>query len=400
MIKAALHKNEEERMKSLESYAILDTLSETEFDNLTFLAAQICDTPISLVTFIDNDRQWFKSRIGLDVFQTPRDYAFCTHAINKPNDVFIVPDSREDERFFDNPVVIGEPNVVFYAGVPLVTEKGLPLGTLCVIDQIPRELTPNQIISLKALANQTLKLLELRLNKMELESTMGKLRKKNVELEKFAQIAAHDLKSPLNNITGLTDFFVESYGEAFDQEGKEILNMIKTSSIKLKEMIDSLLLYSKSDTNLLDSKTAVNLQELKQDLTDLFAFSINCSIALQSKLDFITINKTAIEQILINLIANALKYNDKETAKIEIEVLEEENFYRFSVKDNGYGIAEEHHERIFQLFEVLSANDRFGEKGNGIGLATVKKIVESLHGIIYVESELGVGSKFVFTIKK
>ncbi|KVV15189.1 ATP-binding protein [Flavobacterium sp. TAB 87] len=400
MIKAALHKNEEERMKSLESYAILDTLSETEFDNLTFLAAQICDTPISLVTFIDNDRQWFKSRIGLNVFQTPRDYAFCTHAINKPNDVFIVPDSREDERFFDNPVVIGEPNVVFYAGVPLVTEKGLPLGTLCVIDQIPRELTPNQIISLKALANQTLKLLELRLNKMELESTMGKLRKKNVELEKFAQIAAHDLKSPLNNITGLTDFFVESYGEAIDQEGKEILTMIKTSSIKLKEMIDSLLLYSKSDTNLLDSKTAVNLQELKQDLTDLFAFSINCSIALQSKLDFITINKTAIEQILINLIANALKYNDKETAKIEIEVLEEENFYRFLVKDNGYGIAEEHHERIFQLFEVLSANDRFGEKGNGIGLATVKKIVESLHGIIYVESELGVGSKFVFTIKK
>lgn len=400
MIKAALHRNEEERMKSLESYAILDTLSETEFDNLTFLAAQICDTPISLVTFIDNDRQWFKSRIGLDVFQTPRDYAFCTHAINQPNDVFIVPDSREDERFYDNPVVTGEPNVIFYAGVPLVTEKGLPLGTLCVIDQVPRELTANQILSLKALAHQTLKLLELRLNKMELENTMGKLRKKNMELEKFAQIAAHDLKSPLNNITGLTDFFVESYGEAIDDEGKEILTMIKTSSIKLREMIDSLLLYSKSDTNLLDSKTKVNLQMLKKDLSDLFAFSTNCSIALQSNLEFITINKTGIEQILINLIANALKYNDKEIAKIEIEVLEEENFYRFSVQDNGFGIAEEHHERIFQLFEVLSANDRFGEKGNGIGLATVKKIVESLHGIIYVESELGVGSKFVFTIKK
>src|SRR3954469_4554486 len=141
MIKPEKYKSEEERIKSLESYSILDTLPEMDFDNLTSIAAEICGTPISLVTFVDEERQWFKSRFGLDTHETHRDYAFCAHAINMPNDIFIVPDSREDVRFFDNPIVTGDPHVIFYAGVPLITEKGMPLGTLCVIDQMPRELT-------------------------------------------------------------------------------------------------------------------------------------------------------------------------------------------------------------------------------------------------------------------
>lgn len=400
MIKPEIYKDEAERLKSLESYSILDTLPEMDFDNLTLIAAEICGTPISLVTFIDQDRQWFKSRFGLNVYETPRDYAFCAHAINKPNDIFIVQDSREDERFFDNPIVTGEPNVIFYAGVPLISKNGFPLGTLCVIDQVPRELTPKQIRSLKALSDQTLKLLELRLSKMELERTLGKLADKNLELEKFAQIAAHDLKSPLANITGLTEFFVENYAGSTDLEGLEILRLIRSSSIKLREMIDSLLSYSKSDQKLGDNRREINLQILNEDLSNLFTFKNNCSIVFKTNLDTIFINKSAIEQILINLVANAIKYNDKELVEIEIEVVQEEDFYKISVQDNGFGIAKENHKDIFQLFKVLSTKDRYGESGNGIGLATVKKIVESLGGTIYVESELGMGSKFIFTIRK
>lgn len=400
MIKPEKYKSEEERIKSLESYSILDTLPEMDFDNLTLVAAEICGTPISLVTFVDQERQWFKSRFGLDTHETHRDYAFCAHAINKPNDIFIVPDSREDIRFFDNPIVTGDPHVIFYAGVPLITEKGLPLGTLCVIDQMPRELTPNQIRSLKALSDQTMKLLELRLKKMELEKAMGKLEGKNVELEKFAHIAAHDLKSPLANISGLTDFFVENYGIAIDTDGQEILHLIQTSSAKLRSMIDSLLEYSKSDYQLKENRKEVNLKILQDELSNLFTFQNNCSITLKSNVNSIIINKAAIEQILINLVANAIKYNDKEIAQIEIEIIEKEDFYNISIQDNGVGIAKEYHERIFQVFEVLSNKDRFGEKGNGIGLATVKKIVESLDGTICVESEIGKGSKFIFTITK
>lgn len=165
-------------------------------------------------------------------------------------------------------------------------------------------------------------------------------------------------------------------------------------------MIDGLLEYSKTDKILNENKTEVNLQVLKNDISNLFVFKDNCSITFKSNIYSVKTNKTAIEQILINLVANAIKYNDKEIAAIEIEVVEEEFVYKFSVNDNGSGILKEDLERIFQIFEVLSTQDRFGQKGNGIGLATVKKIVEDLGGTIYVESEIGKGSKFIFTIGK
>jgi signal transduction histidine kinase len=400
MIKPEKHKYEAERLKSLESYGILDTLPEADFDNLAILAAEICNTPISLVTFIDEKRQWYKSRVGIEAYEIDRDYTFCGHAINLSNDIFIIPDSRKDERFFDNPAVTGELKVVFYASIPLVTKKGLPIGTICVVDQKPRELTPNQIRCLKALSEQTMKLLELRLSKIELEKAMEKLEDRNLELEKFAHIAAHDLKSPLANISGLTEFFVENYGLALDTDGQEILHLIQSCSTKLREMIDSLLEYSKSDQNLKENRTEVNLQVLRDEISNLFTFKNDCSITLKSNVSSILINKTAIEQILINLVTNAIKYNDKAIAAIEIEVIEEEAVYKISVKDNGIGISKEYHQRIFQIFEVLAVKDRYGENGNGIGLATVKKIVESLEGTIDVESEIGKGSKFIFTISR
>ena len=336
----------------------------------------------------------------MDVSETSRDYSFCAYAINDPDNVFIIDDSRKDIRFQDNPIVSGDPNVIFYAGVPLINENGLPLGTLCVIDHKPKTLTQNQIRSLKALSDQTMKLLDLRLKSMELEKAMVKLEKKNQELERFANIAAHDLKSPLANVSGLANFFIENYGLTINEEGHEIINLIKSSSDKLREMIDGLLEYSKTDKIMTENKTEVNLQVLINEISSLLIFKNNCSITFKSNIDSIKTNKTAIEQILINLVANAIKYNDKEIAEIEIEVLEEVNFYKISVIDNGQGILTADYERIFKIFEVVSTQDRFGQKGNGIGLATVKKIVEDLGGTIYVESEMGKGSKFIFTISK
>lgn len=159
MITPKKHNNEEERLRDLESYSIIDSLPESDYDNLTRIASQICNTPISLVSLLDDKRQWFKSHHGLEISQTPKDYAFCAHAINDSNNIFIVEDARKDERFHDNPLVTGDPNIVFYAGVPLISENGYPLGTLCVIDNKPKTLTKDQILSLDALSKQAMNLL-------------------------------------------------------------------------------------------------------------------------------------------------------------------------------------------------------------------------------------------------
>ena len=400
MIEPKKHIQEEERLKILESYSILDSLPEADYENLTLIASQICETPIALITFIDQDRQWFKSHPGLSISETARDYSFCGHAINDSKNVFIVPDARADIRFHDNPIVTGQPNVVFYAGIPLRNEGGLPLGTICVIDHKPRELSKEQIIALKALSEQTMKLLELRFNKNELENALLDLEKKNLALERFAYVAAHDLKSPLDNISGLTDLFIDSYQEVIDTEGIQIVSLIKSSTLKLKELIDSLLDYSKSNVMNKQQDTIIDVESLKKEITAIFVFQASCVISFKSNVNQLVANKQAIEQILINLLTNAIKYSDKENIEIEIEILELSDKYQFTVTDNGPGILKEHQEIIFEIFEVLSSVDRFGVKGNGIGLATVKKMVEALGGTISVASEMGNGTTFTFTLAR
>ena len=153
--------SEDDRLSALAGYEIMDTPREGEFDNIVRVAALICGVPIALVTLVDGERQWFKAAIGVEATETPREIAFCAHAIQQKG-VFLVEDATKDERFAQNPLVTGDTNLRFYAGAPLETPEGLPLGTLCVLDTQPRELTTDQQFALKALADQVMALMELR----------------------------------------------------------------------------------------------------------------------------------------------------------------------------------------------------------------------------------------------
>jgi PAS domain S-box-containing protein len=183
-MKAPLPENEEARLEALHRYAILDTVPEQDFDDLSRLAALICGTPIAMVTFVDANRQWFKSKIGFDVNETPREVAFCAHTILQ-RDIFIIPDALADERFRTNPFVTGDAHVRFYAGAPLMTSDGQVLGTICVVDRVPRDLSAGQKEALKALSRLVVAQLELRRSVSDLSRAVRERRHAEQEIDQL-----------------------------------------------------------------------------------------------------------------------------------------------------------------------------------------------------------------------
>ncbi len=175
------------RLQALRSYAVLDTPSEQAYDDIVALASLICGTPIALISLVDEDRQWFKARVGLEPMETPRGQAFCAHAILNPELVMEVQDASKDARFADNPLVMGEPHIRFYAGAPLLTPSGSALGTVCVIDRVPRVLTPVMEEALRALSRQVSTLLALRHANAELQLVTKAQWERQAQLERYQQ---------------------------------------------------------------------------------------------------------------------------------------------------------------------------------------------------------------------
>ncbi|AUC83673.1 GAF domain-containing sensor histidine kinase [Lacinutrix sp. Bg11-31] len=399
MIEAPTPNNEIERQRAVESYNLLDSFPEDSYDNITEIICYIAKAPISLITLLDNDRNYIKSNCGFPLNESPRNISFCGHAIQSEDEIMIVEDARKEKRFHDNPLVKNH-NAIFYAGVPLVNPKGYKLGTLCVYDHEPRQLDEAQKKALIAMSKQVVRLFEQHKQNKTLKDIKNKLEKRNLELDKFASIVSHDLKSPLANIISLTELLEQENEGKLNADSKTYLNYLKSSSSSLKDYIDGILLYYKNDLLHSFKKESLTFNTLILEAKKIAIPKNDIKLEYSENIENININKPVALQILVNLITNAIKYNDKNTTEIMIGFETSSSHYLFSIKDNGNGIPVDKLNSIFDLFTTLGQKDKDGNLGTGIGLATVKKLVENQGGDISVTSTEGVGSTFSFSIKK
>jgi signal transduction histidine kinase len=394
-MQAPLPVNETTRLEALRDFDVLDTPPEQAFDDLTMLASQICNTPVAMVSLVDGDRQWFKSKVGTEATETPRDVAFCAHAILEP-DLFIIPDAEADERFVGNPLLTSEPHIRFYAGAPLITPDGHAIGTLCTIDRVSRQLSPEQTDALRALARQAMTQFELRRNLKKLQE-LEKLR------EGLTSMIVHDLRTPLTSLLGGL-LSMEMLGE-LNADQRELLKMSIHGGQTLLGMINDLLDISKmEDGSLKLERARVRVEELvDQALQQVTRLAAQKEIALvreiEPDLPALYADEAKLVRTLVNLLGNALKFTPP-GGRVTLAARRSgtEQAVEFSVTDTGEGIPAEAFEQIFEKFGQVESRQAGRKMSTGLGLTFCKMAVEEHGGRIWVESELGRGSTFRFVV--
>jgi signal transduction histidine kinase len=391
MIKASVPNNEKERLADLYQYDILDTTAETEFEELVLMASRICNAPVSLISLIDADRQWFKARLGIDAPETSRDEAFCSHGILN-GELFIVPDATRDERFADNPMVTGSSGIRFYAGVPLTSAAGNNLGMLCVKDKVPRNLSEEQQQALKILGKQVVKQLELRLKNKELERIAA-------VQKRIISIMAHDVRSPLSSIIGLfnlyenkgidpqrLDDFLQIAGSQLNGTMSLLENLIEWGQLQLQPAPLTIM--------------PVNLKDEVQTVFNTMIVQANLKgnqLLNRVPADVqVTINSYVLQFIIRNLVTNANKFTD--AGSISIDAITISNKVQVLITDTGIGIPAKMQERLFLNKEKHSRRGTQNEAGSGLGLVLVKEFIENTGGRLSVESEEGRGTTFIIEL--
>ncbi len=420
MLPPPLIENETGRLAALQAHEILDTLPEAEYDDVVRLAAHICGTPMASVTFVAEARQWFKAAVGLDSGGGPRETAFCAHAVATGNDdMFIVRDADLDPRFHGNPYVTGSPNIRFYAGAPLVTPDGFAIGTLCVIDRRPRDLTPEQLAALNALRRYVLRSLELRRLARVQEATIKELEQTQAELRKARATAeaataaqglyfatmTHEIRTPLSAVVGMTTLLRDT---PLTPEQADCTETIRSSSEMLLAVVNDLLDFSKIESG------RVELEDVPFEVRPVVSEAVRV-VAQAAKEKGLPVeidvapgvpaqvagDATRLRQILVNLLSNAVKFTDRGRVTVRVRPAGDaagRPRLHFSVTDTGIGLTAEQLRRLFQVFGQAdrSTTRRYG--GSGLGLAISKRLAELHGGEMWVESTAGMGSTFHFTL--
>jgi signal transduction histidine kinase len=397
---APLPDNEGERLKRLHLYKVLDTPPEASFDCITRLAASILGTPIAAISLIDDRRQWFKSAVGLGTTtETTRDVAFCAHAI-LGTDVFVVPDARKNPTFSQNPLVTGELGIRFYAGAPLATRDGLNLGSVCVIDQKPRDPTPEQIALLQDLSVLVVDELELRLAGRAALEEVHQQRRLDQMKTAFVSDVSHELRTPLTSIIGSLGLLLSgTMGEIPDQ-GQRVLEIAERNSQLLLQLINDLLDMAKLeagevkyDFRPLDLKKAID-----EALENLGSYGEGRGITFALKSDgpaVVEADARRITQVVNNLVSNAVKFSP-DGSEVIVTLSTRAGCAEVSVIDRGPGIPEAIRPRIFQKF-VQGKAGKQKTAGSGLGLSIAKVIVEGHAGNIGFETG-GDGTRMYFDL--
>ena len=379
------------RLNELSSFDILDSLPEKEYNEITLLASSICNTPISLITFIDDQRQWIKARTGIDLKETKKEDSFCQYTIQ--NDDLLIIENAENHPLIGNNKFVLENHVRFYAGAPLITSEGNRLGALCVIDMKPHSISKQQKEALRILASKIILLLELRRKTSQLQQEKKILQDINEGLDKFAYSLTHDLKAPVNNIITIADLINKEAEKIQSPHITSLSVLMQERANNVKGMIKGVLDFArKKNLDKLIEKVSVNalILEIKDILPEGKDFKFN----LPPGFPVVETERVPLMQIFQNLIANAIKYHHLGKGIIEISMITKDKFYTFSVKDDGPGILKEKQKLIFEAFERASAQN---QDNYGIGLSTVRDIIRQKGGELWVDSEIGEGTTFFFT---
>ena len=391
MIPAIIPENENNRLQDLHNSKLLDTPQEDEFDEIVKFASQLCNTPISLISLVDSNRQWFKARIGLDATETSRDIAFCSHAILQDN-LFEIRDTLNDKRFFDNPLVVEDPSIRFYAGMPLVTSTGSRLGTLCVIDSTPGHLTEMQKAGLKVLANNVIKIAELRIKNKDLYYL--------TETQKrIISILAHDVRNPLTSIKNIIGL---KQSEILDAEdASEMMDMVTGQLDNTIQMVENIVNWGQ--LHLKFGSLELKDFDLYELVEQIFGSEVLNSAAKNNKLinlvepgAVIHSDERTVEFILRNLVGNANKYTENGTIIIDMLAMGIKTL--LTITDTGVGMSAEKAAELMSESSYHSTLGTNSEKGSGLGLLLVKEFIERMAGTITVESEIGKGTTFKIII--
>ncbi len=361
--------NESERLKALRGYEILDTPQDHNFDKITELAASIFKAPVALISLVDTDRIWYKSKVGLNISEAKREPGLCASAI-LVNEVYLVENAATDPRTQANPYTKAEEGIRFYAAAPLRTKEGLNLGTLCIMDYTPRTLNEQEKEQLTRLAGIIMDELELRLSA-----------KKAIRLQtELISMAAHDFKNPLCSLLALADELSRTRGV---QELPALADHIRNSASNMLHTVDELM----SLAALENGKVRLKLDFY--DINDIAEYVIYCytekarqkgqTLKLQKTVPTRTqVDYDRLKEIIDNLVSNAIKYSPAGSI-IEVILTRQDDEFCIEVKDQGQGLTELDKERIFSKFTRLSAIPTGGESATGLGLAIVKMLVD-LHG--------------------
>lgn len=378
---ASLAPNEPERLEALRSYGILDTPIEPAFDDITRIASFVCQTPVALVSLVDEGRQWFKSERGFGKRETPIDQSICGHALLEQN-FLEIPDTLADARTIDNPLVTGPHKLRFYAGALLRTPDGLPLGTVCVLDDKPRQLTQEQRDILSALARQVM-------SQMELRRALAISDRLQRNVSRLMAVAGHDLKQPLQVMVMAID---RVRGKLSDTRDQERLGHAINAGMRIAEELDQLAEMSALQTGdgiprptifpVADLfRSIANTWQMHADAKGVRLVVSPCSARIVS-------DPTMLRAIVGNLVGNAIKYTER--GRVLIGCRHHGHTLSIEILDTGKGIATDQQSAIFNAFHQINPDS----EGLGLGLSIVRRTAEALGHKIELKSDFGSGTHF------